>query len=56
MSGSHTYLVTYKTGGERYSVYLNAKSTDDAAKEIKARESHVIVEAVKRTGRDISAR
>lgn len=56
MSGSHTYLVTYKTGGERYSVYLNAKSTDDAVKEIKARESQVVVEAVKRTGRDISAR
>ena len=52
---SHTYLVTYKKGTERYSVYLNAKSTDDAAKEIKARESQVVVEAVKRTGRDISA-
>lgn len=56
MSGTHTYLVTYKIGDERYSVYLNAKSTDDAAKEIKARESQGVVEAVKRTGRHISAR
>ena len=53
---SETYKVTYSLDNERYSVYLNAKSTDDAVKEIKARESDVVVINVEKAGKKISAR
>ena len=53
---SETYKVLYQLDNERYSIYLNAKSTDDAIKEIKARESDVVVINVEKAGRTISAR
>ena len=53
---SETYKVTYGLDNERYSIYLNAKSTDDAVKEIKARESDVIIINVEKVGKTISAR
>ena len=53
---SETYKVTYGLDNERYSIYLNAKSIDDAIKEVKARESDVVVINVEKAGRTISAR
>ena len=53
---NETYKITYSLDNERYSIYLNAKSTDDAVKEIKARESDVVVINVEKAGRTISAR
>lgn len=38
-----TYKVTYSLDNECYSIYLNAACKQDAVKEIKARESDVIV-------------
>lgn len=53
---SETYLATYEVDGKRYSIYLNAKSPDDAKKEILSRYSKARVENVKQTGRRASAR
>ena len=38
-----TYKVTYNLDNECYSVYLNATCRQDAIKEVKARESDVVV-------------
>lgn len=38
-----TYKVTYNLDNECYSIYLNAACQQDAIKEVKARESDVIV-------------
>ena len=53
---SETYKVTYGLDNERYSIYLNATCQQDAIKEVKARESDVIVINVEKAGRNISAR
>ena len=53
---NETYKVTYGLDNERYSIYLNAKSTDDAIKEVKARESSVIVINVEKAGKVVSER
>ena len=53
---SETYKVTYGLDNERYSIYLNADSQQDAIKEVKARESDVVVINVEKAGRTISAR
>ena len=38
-----TYKVTYNLDDECYSVYLNAACQQDAIKEVKARESDVVI-------------
>ena len=38
-----TYKVTYSLDNECYSIYLNAACQQDVIKEVKARESDVIV-------------
>ena len=53
---SETYRVTYQLDDERYSVYLNADSQQDAIKETKARESDVVVINVEKSGRTVSER
>lgn len=53
---SNTYLVSYRLDNERYSIYLNATSQQDAIKEVKARESDVVVINVEKAGKTISAR
>ena len=53
---NETYKVTYGLDNERYSIYLNANSQQDAIKEVKARESEVVVINVEKAGRAISAR
>lgn len=53
---SNTYLVTYSLDNERYSVYLNAQSPEDAGKEILARTSNAVIEQVTKKGRQISER
>ena len=53
---SNTYLVTYRLDNERYSVYLNAKSLEDAGKEILARTSSAVIEQVSKKERKISER
>ena len=53
---SNTYLVSYRLDNERYSVYLNAKSPEDAGKEILARTSNAVIEQVTKKERQISER
>ena len=53
---SETYKVTYGLDNECYSIYLNATSQQDAIKEVKARESDVVVINVEKAGKTISAR
>ena len=53
---SETYKVTYQLDNERYSIYLNADNHQDAVKEIKARESNVVVFNVEKSGRTVSER
>ena len=53
---SETYKVLYQLDNERYSIYLNADSQQDAIKEVKARESNVVVINVEKAGKTISAR
>lgn len=53
---SETYKVTYQLDNERYSVYLNADSQQDAIKETKARESAVVVINVEKAGKSVSER
>lgn len=53
---SETYKVTYQLDNERYSVYLNADSQQDAIKETKARESTVVVINVEKAGKSVSER
>lgn len=53
---SNTYLVSYRLDNERYSVYLNAKSPEDAGNEILARTSNAVIEQVSKKERQISER
>ena len=53
---SETYKIKYSLDGEGYSIYLNADSQQDAIKEIRARESNVVVINVEKAGKTISAR
>lgn len=53
---NETYKVTYGLDNERYSIYLNANSQQDAIKEAKARESEVVIVNVERAGRIVNAR
>lgn len=53
---SETYKVTYSLDNDRYSIYLNATSQQDAIKEVKARESDVVVINVEKAGKVVSER
>ena len=53
---NETYKVTYSLDNEGYSIFLNANSQQDAVKEIKARESNVIVINVEKAGKVVSER